>query len=169
MVASQPKSLIKLKQTEVTVDTWVSYLPHVNATLNAIATVLLVGGVVLIRRGKEDAHRKAMLACFGVSVLFLTSYLVYHVLEKSTPFPKTAPTSVRWFYFSILIPHVILAAFVPFLAIAAIYFGLKNRRAAHRRIVKFAFPIWLFVSVTGVVVYVMLYHLYPPGFDTAIL
>lgn len=142
----------------------VPYLPHVNASLNALATVLLVAGFVLIKRRQEAAHKWVMLACFGVSVVFLASYVTYHLqLEGvSKRFPSYPPPAVRYAYFAILITHIILAAAVPFLAIAAIITGLRDSRLWHRRLAKWTFPIWLYVSVTGVVVYLMLYQLYPP-------
>lgn len=141
---------------------WLLWLPHVNASLNGLATVLLLVGFVLIKQGKTVAHRKLMLACFGVSVLFLVCYVVYHVgIEGSKRFPAYPPNAVRYTYFFILITHIILAALVPFLAVASIWLGLRDRRAAHRRISQWTFPIWLYVSVTGVVVYLMLYQLYP--------
>ena len=102
-----------------------------------------------------------MIACFAVSVIFLASYLVYHANAGSKPFPKSAPPAARIFYFSILLPHVLLAATVPFLAVATIYLGLRDRRTAHRRLAKWTFPIWLFVSITGVLVYLMLYQFFP--------
>ncbi len=141
----------------------VSLLPHLNATLNLLATVLLVYGGYLIRRRQEDAHRRVMLACFGVSCLFLISYLTYHALAGHRSFSATAPSAVRLFYFVILISHILLAALVPVLAIVAIYLGFRDKRLAHRRVVRWAYPIWLYVSITGVVVYIMLYQLYPSG------
>lgn len=142
----------------------VPYLPHVNASLNALATVLLVAGFVLIKRRQEAAHKWTMLACFGVSVVFLASYVTYHLqLEGvSKKFPSYPPPAVRYAYFTILITHIILAAAVPFLAIATIVTGLRDARWWHRRLAKWTFPIWLYVSVTGVIVYLMLYQLYPP-------
>ena len=145
-------------------------LVTVNAVLNATATVLLVAGFVLIKRKREVAHRNVMLAAFGVSVAFLTCYLVYHIVimgGKSTPF--TGAGAVRYFYFTILISHIILAATVPFLAAANIYLGLADRRDRHRRLARWTFPIWLYVSVTGVLIYWMLYHLYPPSAPTFIM
>lgn len=135
-------------------------LPAVNASLNALATCLLVTGYVLIRRGREQAHKCTMLATFAVSCVFLGCYLYYHYHAGSVPF--THPGAVRYVYFAVLIPHVFLAATVPFLAAATIYLGLGDRRAAHRRLARWTFPIWLYVSITGVIVYVMLYQLYPP-------
>jgi uncharacterized membrane protein YozB (DUF420 family) len=134
-------------------------LPTVNALLNAAATLLLLFGFYLIKSGREQAHKRAMLTAFAVSVLFLISYLTYHFQERHVPF--TGPDAVRYVYYAILLPHVLLAATVPFLAVATIYFGLTDRRPRHRRIARWTFPIWLFVSITGVIVYLMLYHLYP--------
>ncbi len=140
----------------------VHYLPHVNASLNTLATVLLLIGYAMIRQRREAAHRRVMLSCFVVSVAFLTSYLVYHYQAGSVRFPDYPPTWVRTTYRSILFSHIVLAALVPILAIITIYLGLRNRRKAHRRIARWTFPIWLYVSITGVVVYIMLYQLYPP-------
>lgn len=142
-------------------------LPHVNATLNAIATVLLIAGFVLIRQRRERLHKLTMLSCFGISCLFLASYLTYHYArsvvlgEVSKAFPAYPPDWIRYSYYLILITHVILAAAVPFLAIATIYAGLRDFRKTHRRLARWTFPIWLYVSVTGVVVYVMLYIMFP--------
>ncbi len=140
-------------------------LPHVNAGLNAAATVLLVVGFVLIKRGHVAGHKWTMLACFGLSVLFLVSYLSYHQIlhavtgERGKPFEYPG-LAVRYIYFAILISHVVLAAAVPFLASFTIYYGLRDQRVRHRKVARWAFPIWLYVSVTGVVVYLMLYHLF---------
>ncbi len=131
-------------------------LPTVNALLNATATVLLVWGFVLIKQRRETAHKRAMLATFATSVVFLISYLIYHYQALHVPF--TGPSAVRYVYYAILLPHVLLAAAVPFLALVTIYLGLTNQRLRHRRWARWTFPIWLFVSVTGVIVYVMLYH-----------
>ena len=139
-------------------------LPHVNASLNALATILLVVGFILIKQRKENAHKWTMLGCFGVSVLFLGCYLFYHLVVMdglSKKFPVDAG-AVRYVYYVILLTHVVLAAVVPFLAVATIYFGLRDRRKAHLRVAKWTFPIWLYVSVTGVVVYLMLYQIYRP-------
>jgi uncharacterized membrane protein YozB (DUF420 family) len=130
--------------------------------LNGIATLLLIWGYVLIRRRQELAHRRVMLACFSVSVLFLISYLIYHFQVRSVRFPSYPPIGVRYFYYGMLLSHVVLAAFVPFLALASIILGLRDNRVAHRRVSRWTFPIWLYVSITGVLVYLMLYQLYPP-------
>jgi len=143
----------------------VPLLPHVNASLNALATVLLVAGYVLIKRRQEAAHKWTMLACFVVSVLFLASYLTYHyqLAGVSKRFPGYPPPAVRYTYYAILLTHVVLAATVPFLAVFTIYLGLADKRKAHRGLAWWAFPIWLYVSITGVIVYLMLYQIYPPS------
>jgi uncharacterized membrane protein YozB (DUF420 family) len=143
----------------------VPLLPHVNATLNALATVLLVAGYVQIKQRRETAHKWTMLACFGVSVIFLACYLTYHfnIEGGSKKFPSYPPPLVRYSYYAILLTHVVLAATVPFLAVATIWLGLADRRRWHVRLAWWTFPIWLYVSVTGVIVYLLLYQLYPPA------
>lgn len=142
---------------------WLAALPTVNASLNALATFLLVFGFVLIKQGKRETHRNVMLTAFGVSVVFLICYLTYHfglhhyTGERGKPFTGTG--MIRGIYFAILISHVVLAAVVPILAVMTIYRGLKADWPRHRRIAKVTFPIWLYVSITGVVIYLMLYHL----------
>jgi len=134
-------------------------LPVVNATLNGIATVLLLIGYTLIRRGRVSAHRKVMLTAFGVSCLFLISYLTYHYNVGSVRFDK--PGRVRTAYLCILATHTVLAAIVPVLVIITLTRALKGQFAKHRAIARWTFPIWLYVSVTGVVVYVLLYQVRP--------
>ena len=132
-------------------------LPSVNAVLNATAAVLLVWGYTLIRRKRIEQHRKVMQTAFVVSCLFLVCYLVYHYQVGSVRFPKTGV--IRTVYLSILGTHTLLAAAVPVLAIITLRRGLAARYDKHRRIARWTLPIWLYVSVTGVVVYLMLYHL----------
>lgn len=132
-------------------------LPGVNACLNAIAAALLLIGYRLIRGGNRAAHRVVMVAAFTVSVLFLISYLYYHQQVGSVGFTGTGP--IRTLYFAILISHSILAAAVPFLAVATLWRALKGRFEAHRRLARWTLPIWLYVSVTGVAVYWMLYRM----------
>ena len=132
-------------------------LPALNATLNALAAVLLVTGYVLIRQGRRDAHRRTMIAAFATSVLFLASYLVYHANVGSRPF--TGQGAIRIVYFVILITHVILAAAVLPLALVTLNQGLRERFDRHVRVARWTLPIWLYVSVTGVIVYVMLYQM----------
>ena len=135
----------------------VTTLPALNATLNSIATILLLVGYALIRRGRIASHRRCMLAAFFVSVAFLVSYLVYHFQVGSQPFTGQGP--IRVLYFSILISHVILAAFIPPLAIITLRRGLRREDARHIAIARWTFPLWLYVSITGVIVYLMLYQM----------
>ena len=132
-------------------------LPSVNAALNATAAVLLVCGYMLIRRKRIQTHRKVMTAAFVTSCLFLVCYIVYHVQVGSVRFQHTG--SIRTIYLSILGTHTVLAAIVPVLAIITLRRGLAASYDKHRRIARWTLPIWLYVSVTGVVVYLMLYHL----------
>jgi uncharacterized membrane protein YozB (DUF420 family) len=145
---------------------------HVNAALNATATVLLVAGLLLIKRGQVTAHKWTMLTAFGVSAAFLACYLWKIFSVGNTHFTQTG--SVRYVYLAILASHVSLALTVPFLAIRQIYLGYRalgccgaagaaDYRQKHVRLARWTFPIWLYVSVTGVAVYLMLYHLWPPG------
>jgi uncharacterized membrane protein YozB (DUF420 family) len=132
-------------------------LPAVNASLNATAAVLLVVAWVLIRRRRVEAHRNVMLAAVGCSVLFLTSYLIYHAQVGSVRFPGTG--TVRSVYLGILLTHTVLAAAVPVLAAITLTKAFRRRFASHARIARWTLPIWLYVSVTGVVVYWMLYRM----------
>jgi putative membrane protein len=155
-------------------------LAHVNASLNATATVLLLIGFWFIKRNRVEAHKRTMLAAFAVSVVFLAFYVVHHLQVGSVRF--TQPGAVRYMYLAILASHVLLAITVPFLAIRQIYLGFRalgccapqvhqaeqltaaaHYRDKHIRLARWTFPIWLYVSVTGVVVYLMLYHLWPPA------
>ncbi|MFI5177390.1 MAG: DUF420 domain-containing protein [Vicinamibacterales bacterium] len=135
----------------------VTFLPTLNATLNATSAVLLTAGWFFVKRGRIDAHRRCMVSAFITSSLFLISYVVYHAQIGSKPFPGVGP--IRYVYFSILIPHVTLAAVTLPMAIVTLRRGLRRDDDRHRRLARWTLPVWLFVSVTGVVVYVMLYHL----------
>ena len=134
----------------------IEILPTVNATLNATAAVLLVWGFVLIRGKRIAQHRRVMKTAFATSCLFLVCYVVYHLRVGSVKFQHTG--AIRTVYFSILITHTVLAATVPVLATITLRRGLAARYDKHRKIARWTLPIWLYVSVTGVVVYVMLYH-----------
>jgi uncharacterized membrane protein YozB (DUF420 family) len=135
-----------------------SDLPLLNASLNATSAVFLVLGYAFIRQRRIRLHRACMISACVVSALFLTSYVVYHANVGSKHFPGTGP--IRTVYFAILITHVILAAAVPPLALITLIRGLRGRFDRHVAIARWTLPIWLYVSVTGVVVYVMLYRLY---------
>ena len=132
-------------------------LPSLNAALNATSAVLLLVGWVLILRRKIDAHRRAMLSAFGCSIVFLVSYLVYHFQVGSVKFQGTG--TVRTVYFAVLLTHTVLAAAVPFLAVVTLSRALARRFDRHKKIARWTLPIWLYVSVTGVVVYWMLYQM----------
>jgi len=144
-------------------------LPHATATLNLTATVLLALGFVNIRRGKARQHKKFMLWALGVSGLFLLLYLFHKLAlyqatgEPNKRFPTdpaVASDAARYTYFVILLTHLLLAMTVPFLALRAVYLAMKGRIVAHKKLVKYAYPIWMYVSVTGVLVYLMLYQVY---------
>jgi putative membrane protein len=137
-----------------------SDLPTLNAILNTLATGLLLAGLIQIKRGNIDVHRRFMIAAFVVSGLFLVSYVVYHVQVGSVPYRGTGLWRVA--YFTILIPHVVLAAAVLPLALVTLRRGLARNDAAHRALARLTLPVWLFVSVTGVVVYLMLYQMHWP-------
>lgn len=141
---------------------WVLTLPQVNAGLNGLSTLLLLAGIALIKSNRVTAHKATMLSAFGVSIVFLACYLTYHFAlhhytgSGSRPYPTDAP--LRPLYLGFLLTHVVLAAAVPALAIVTIWHGLKANWTRHRFWAKITFPIWLYVSVTGVVIYWMLYH-----------
>jgi putative membrane protein len=134
----------------------ISDLPILNATLNGVSAVLLTCGYAMIRRRRIGAHRAFMLAAWVTSTVFLASYTVYHSIVGSKPYGGHG--AMRTVYFAILIPHVVLAAAVLPLAITTLARGLAGRHPAHARLARWTLPIWLYVSVTGVVVYLMLYR-----------
>lgn len=135
----------------------ISDLPTVNATLNTISAILLTIGYVLIRQRRIEAHKRCMLAAFAVSVLFLISYVIYHANAGSTPFTRQG--WIRPVYFTILISHIILAFVIVPLAIRTLYLAWRERFEQHRRIAKITLPVWLYVSITGVLIYIMLYQM----------
>ena len=132
-------------------------LADVNASLNALALVLIISGLLAIKRGNEELHKKLMLSAAAVSAIFLVSYLAYHL--NGEPVKYQGEGALRIVYFTILISHVILAAIQVPLIILSILWGLQNKRAKHLKVAKITAPIWLYVSFTGVIVYLMLYRL----------
>lgn len=138
---------------------WLTMMPAVNASLNATSGLLVLVGFAMIRQKREAAHRAAMISACVVSLLFLVSYLYYHYHAGTTRFAGQGWS--RPVYFTILISHTILAVAIVPLVLLAVYNGLKDRRPRHRRIVRWAFPLWLYVSVTGVLVYFFLYQWFP--------
>jgi len=141
---------------------WVATLPMINAGLNGLATVLLLAGFVLIKRGRREAHARVMLSAFGTSIVFLACYLTYHFAlhhytgESGRKFGGVGV--IRPIYFAILISHVLLAMTVPFLASMTIWRAWGQNWVGHRRLARVTFPIWVYVSVTGVIIYALLYH-----------
>ena len=142
-----------------------SFMPTVNAGLNALAAMLLIVGLYLIRQRRITAHRNVMMSAFGISIVFLIGYVAHKAWKASTGADLhttyDAEGAARIAYLIILFTHLVLAMIVPFLAVALIALGLKKRYQAHRRIARYAWPMWMYVSVTGVVIYLMLYHFNP--------
>ena len=132
------------------------YLPTLNAVLNSTSAILLIAGRLAIRRGDRTLHKRCMIGAVSVSVLFLCSYLTFHAIHGSTRFTGTG--AARTVYFTILISHTILAALIVPMVIVTLRRGLAAKYALHRAIARWTFPVWLYVSVTGVIVYFMLYH-----------
>ena len=138
---------------------YTSFLPHLNAILNSTSALLLVNGFRFIRRGQIQAHRNCQLTALFTSTLFLISYLTYHYYHGATRF--TGQGLVRPFYFVLLTSHTILAVVIVPLIMVTIYRAARGDFLRHRNIARWTLPLWLYVSVTGVMVYFMLYHLYP--------
>ncbi len=136
-------------------------LAPLNAALNSTAAILLLAGFYFIRQRRVRAHRACMIGAVAVSAAFLTSYSIYHYNVGDVHF--TGHGWVRPLYFSILVPHVMLAGIIVPLVLVTLYFALRGRFGSHRRIARWTWPIWMFVSVTGVIVYFMLYQLYTPN------
>jgi uncharacterized membrane protein YozB (DUF420 family) len=133
-------------------------LPALNATLNATSAIFLTAGYLFIRRGRVTPHKRCMLSALVTSTLFLTSYVIYHANTGSRPFPGVGP--VRYVYFSILVTHVLLAITILPLALVTATRGLRAQYDRHVKIARWTLPLWLYVSVTGVVIYLMLYQMY---------
>jgi len=138
---------------------FISYLPHVNACLNGASALLLFTGYRFIRARNVAAHRACQISALIVSLLFLASYLTYHFHHGATRFPGTG--LVRPVYFTILISHTILAIVIVPLVALTFYRAFRNDFVRHRRIARITLPLWLYVSITGVIVYLMLYQIYP--------
>lgn len=138
---------------------YISYLPHVNAILNSTSALFLIAGYSFIRAKRINSHRNCQITALVASTLFLISYLTYHYYHGDTPFPGQG--IVRPFYFVLLITHVVLAVVILPLVIVTVYRAARGDYRRHRKIARWTLPLWLYVSVTGVIVYLMLYHLYP--------
>ncbi|MCS7153122.1 MAG: DUF420 domain-containing protein [Bacteroidia bacterium] len=149
--------LLSLPRIDIGVDT--SFIPRLNALINTSVSVLLLVGYFLIRQKQVSAHRKVMLTAFGLSVLFLVSYVVYHLTHEEVRFGGTG--WIKVLYLFVLITHVGLSVFVVPLALFTMYPALMGRYGEHKRLARWTFPLWLYVSVTGVLVYVFLHPYYP--------
>ena len=141
-------------RTKVDLGDWTHTLPHFNALINFLTAVLLVIGVIAIKNGKQKLHKYFMLSAFLLGSLFLVTYILYHITHTSTSFGGSG--MIAYVYYFLLITHIILAAVVVRFVLMAVYYALQSNFEMHKKTVKFAFPIWLYVSITGVVVYVMI-------------
>ncbi|MFN8415284.1 MAG: DUF420 domain-containing protein [Cytophagaceae bacterium] len=141
-------------RTKVDLGAWTSALPHINALINSFTTLTLVLGFAAIRRGSQVWHKTFMLLSVGMGTMFLVSYVLYHLSNPSTPFGGQG--AIRIVYYTLLISHIVLAAVVVFFVLKALYFAFNGDFANHKKTVKWAYPIWLYVSVTGVLVYIMI-------------
>lgn len=133
---------------------WVYFLPHLNAVMNSAASLALILGLIFVKKKMYSYHGATMSVAFGLGAIFLVSYVIYHGAAESTSFGGEG--WVRPVYYFLLITHIILAAVALFPILFAYYYGYTNQREKHRKVVKFAYPIWLYVSVTGVIVYLMI-------------
>ena len=145
--------LLGIRQ-KVDLGTWTTYLPHLNAIINSLTAGLLVLGLYFIRQKNVLAHKRTMLTAFTLGSLFLVSYVLYHLTNQSTPFGGEGWT--RPVYYFLLVSHIVLSVVVVWFVLRAVYFALSGQIGKHKQTVKYAFPIWLYVSVTGVVVYLMI-------------
>jgi putative membrane protein len=137
----------------------VSFLPHMNAMLNSATAISLILGFIFIKKGKQRYHITAMLTAFGLSSIFLISYVIYHYQGTHTVFPGTG--MIKTVYLSILLTHILLAIIVVPFVLLAIYFGATRQYVRHKKITRYTFPIWLYVAISGVLVYLMISPYYP--------
>lgn len=133
---------------------WIYFLPHLNAVINSAAAIALVLGLYFIKNGKITQHKMAMSSAFGLGAIFMISYVIYHATAESTSFGGEG--AIRTVYYFILITHIVLAAVALFPILLAYYYGYTGRYEKHRKVVRYAYPIWLYVTISGVVVYWMI-------------
>lgn len=136
-----------------------SDLPAVNACLNGLSTIFLTAGFILIRRGRRDAHRNCMVAALITSTLFLTCYLIYHYNAGRTTFQN--PQWFRPYYLVILLTHTVLAVAIVPMVLVTVWHAIRQRWESHKRIARWTWPVWIYVSVTGVLIYFLLYQIFP--------
>lgn len=145
--------LLGIRQ-KVDLGSWTSYLPHINGAINSVTAVLLLIGFYFIKQKNIEAHKRTMLAAFTLGSLFLVSYVLYHLTNESTPFGGQG--LIRPIYYFLLVSHIVLSVVVVWFVLRAVYFALSGQIIKHKQTVKYAFPIWLYVSITGVIVYLMI-------------
>lgn len=145
--------LLGIRQ-KVDLGNWTTYLPHINGIINSITSVLLLLGLYFIKQKNVEAHKRIMLAAFALGTLFLVCYVLYHLTNESTSFGGQG--WVRPIYYFLLISHIVLSVVVVWFVLRAVYFALSGQIERHKQTVKYAFPIWLYVSITGVIVYLMI-------------
>ncbi|GAB2572475.1 DUF420 domain-containing protein [Spirosoma areae] len=145
--------LLGIRQ-KVDLGAWTTYLPHINGTINSLTSVLLLMGLYYIRQKNVIAHKRTMLAAFTLGSLFLVSYVLYHLTNESTPFGGQG--WIRPVYYFLLVSHIVLSVVVVWFVLRAVYFALSGQISKHKQTVKYAFPIWLYVSITGVIVYLLI-------------
>lgn len=145
--------LLGIRQ-KVDLGVWTTYLPHINGVLNSITSLLLLMGLYFIRQKNIAAHKRTMLMAFALGSLFLVSYVLYHLTNESTAFGGQG--WIRPVYYFLLVSHIVLSVVVVWFVLRAVYFALSGQIARHKQTVKYAFPIWLYVSTTGVIVYLMI-------------
>ena len=149
--------LLGIRQ-KVDLGAWTTWLPHVNGVINSLTSVLLILGLIFIRQRKVEAHRKTMLAAFTLGSVFLVSYVLYHLSNESTPFGGEG--AIRPVYYFLLISHIVLSVVVVWFVLKAVYFATSGQYERHRKVVRWAYPIWLYVSTTGVIVYLLMKRYY---------
>lgn len=145
--------LLGIRQ-KVDLGSWTSYLPHINGIINSLTAVLLLTGLYFIKQKNVVAHKRTMLAAFVLGSIFLVSYVLYHLTNESTAFGGQG--WIRPVYYFLLVSHIVLSIVVVWFVLRAVYFALNGQIAKHKQTVKYAFPIWLYVSITGVIVYLMI-------------
>lgn len=145
--------LLGIRQ-KVDLGNWTTYLPHINGIINSLTSVLLLMGLYFIKQKNVEAHKRTMLTAFTLGSLFLVSYVLYHLTNESTTFGGQG--WIRPVYYFLLISHIVLSVVVVWFVLRAVYYALSGQIARHKQTVKYAFPIWLYVSITGVIVYLMI-------------
>ncbi|GAB3501232.1 DUF420 domain-containing protein [Spirosoma knui] len=145
--------LLGIRQ-KVDLGSWTTYLPHMNGIINSLTSVLLLVGLYFIRQKNVQAHKRTMLTAFALGSAFLVSYVLYHLTNDSTPFGGQG--WVRPVYYFLLISHIVLSVVVVWFVLRAVYFAISGQFMKHKKTVKWAYPIWLYVSITGVIVYLMI-------------